>query len=266
MIVKWETNMPRTPKTTPRQPRGWDALAAWYDGWMGENGSQHHQKLAIPAVLDLLDLTSADRLLDLGAGQGVLAPYAADVGARYTGVEISPHLTRIARQRHGAQGRFLQGDARHLESLPGLSPGSFDAAVFLLSIQDMQPLDAVLRSAAWALRSGGRLVILMTHPCFRVPRQSGWGHDPGRDLRFRRIDTYLKPLSVPMKAYGGEARSGTTLSFHRPLGDYINGLAACGLLVDALREISTYKEGKTRAEQRANAEIPLFAGIRARRV
>jgi hypothetical protein len=127
----------------------------------------------------------------------------------------------------------------------------------------MNPLDAVLRSAAWALRPSGRLVILMTHPCFRIPRQSGWGHDGGRDLRFRRVDSYLKTLSIPMKPYGKD-RAGVTLSYHRPLGDYVTALAESGLLVDALREISTYQDGKTRAEQRANAEIPLFAGLRAR--
>ncbi len=47
----------------------------------------------------------------------------------------------------------------------------------MLSIQDMDPLSDVLESAAWAPNLDGRVVILMTHPCFRVPRQSGWGWD-----------------------------------------------------------------------------------------
>ncbi len=108
----------------------------------------------------------AKALLDVGAGQGVLAPYVARTGARYTGVEISPRLLALAQQRHHADGRFLHGDARQLAQVSALDAGAVDAVVFLLSIQDMNPLEAVLESAAWALRPGGRLVILMTHPAF----------------------------------------------------------------------------------------------------
>ncbi len=254
--------MPKTPK---RNSQGWDALAGWYDGWMGADGGEHHRKLAIPAVLDLLDLQPHERLLDIGAGQGVLAPYVARTGAVYTGIEISPRLLALARQRHHAHGRFIEGDARRLAELPALKAAAFDAAVFLLSIQDMNPLEAVLEAAAGRLREGGRLVILMTHPCFRVPRQSGWEHDPQRDLHFRRVDRYLTPLMVPIKSYGRK-RTGVSISFHRPLSHYVNGLAACGLLVDELQEITTFETGATQAERRANGEIPLFIGLRARKL
>lgn len=254
--------MPKNPK---HSPQGWDPLAGWYDGWMGEAGGAYHRRLAIPAVLDLLGLQPGERLLDIGAGQGVLAPYVARAGVQYTGVEISPRLLALARQRHSAHGRFVAGDARHLPDIPALAAARFDAAVFLLSIQDMNPLETVLAAAAALLRDGGRLVILMTHPCFRVPRQSGWAHDPQRDLCFRRIDRYLTPLAVPIKAYG-RRRPGVSISFHRPLSHYVNGLAACGLLVDELQEITTFETGTTRAERRANGEIPLFVGLRARKM
>jgi SAM-dependent methyltransferase len=248
-----------------RNPGGWDALAQWYDGWMGVEGGEHHRKLAIPAVLDLLQLQAGERLLDIGAGQGVLAPYITQTGANYTGIEISPRLLALSQKRHSGSGRFLHGDARRLRDVPALKAGQFDAVVFLLSIQDMNPLDSVLESAAWALRGGGRLVILMTHPCFRVPRQSGWEEDTDRDLRFRRVDRYMTPLAVPIKAYG-KKRTGVSISFHRPLSHYINGLASCGLLVDELQEITTFETRASKAEQRANVEIPLFVGLRAQKV
>jgi ubiquinone/menaquinone biosynthesis C-methylase UbiE len=242
-------------------------VADWYIGWVGEAGSEHHRRLAIPAVLDLLAPTAGEHILDIGAGPGVLAPLIARAGAHYTGVDASPRLLAFARRRHGAHGRFLQGDATHLAALPELRANTFDGAIFMLSIQDMDPLDAALRSAAWALRPGGRTVLLMTHPCFRVPRQSGWGWDEGRQLCYRRVDRYLTQLAAPMKTYRG--RPGTTRSFHRPLEAYINGLAAQGLLVEQLREIPTYKGrpngSRASAEDMANQEIPLFLGLRARK-
>ena len=257
---------------TRREQKGkvhtsWDAFAHWYDGWVGAEGSEHHRAVVVPALLQLLDPQPGERILDVGAGQGVLAPYIAEAGAHYTGVEASQRLVKKALERHGRVGRFLVGDARDLSTLRDLRAGEFDGAAFLLSIQDMDPLDAVLRSAAWALRPGGRMVLLMTHPAFRVPRQSGWGWDEGRKLHFRRVDRYLTPLSVPMKTLG-RAKT-TTRSFHRPLGDYINGLSAAGLMVERMAEIPAHKlelpHSSVQASHRARQEIPLFLGLQARK-
>jgi len=246
----------------------WDPLAAWYDGWVGQGGSQHHRELAIPAVMELLTPKPGENILDVGAGQGVLVPFIHDCGANYTGIEISEKLLSLAKSHHGDWGRFIKGDARYLSSMPQLQPEEFDAVVFLLSIQDMEPLDEIIESAAWTLKPLGRLVLLMTHPCFRIPRQSGWGWDEGRKLRFRRTDRYLTPLRVPLKVFPGKAE-GVSHSFHRPLQDYINSLAKHGLYVDRLVEIPTYKVStsgaRAKAENLSNKEIPLFLGLRARK-
>jgi SAM-dependent methyltransferase len=253
------------PRPNKRQTAGWEPVADWYDGWVGKDGSEHHRRLALPAVLDLLDARPGMQVLDVGAGQGVLAPHVAGAGARYTGVDISPRLLALARKHHGPRGRFIQGDARYLAQIKELEARSFDAVVYLLSIEDMNPLEPVIESAAWALKNGGWVVILMRHPCFRVPRQSGWGFDEGRSLLYRRVDRYLSPLSVPMKTYGKQ-RGGATISFHRPLQTYVNTLAANDLYINHLREIPTYKTGETKAEQLANEEFPLFLALRAVRL
>jgi SAM-dependent methyltransferase len=216
----------------------------------------------------LLSPQPGERVLDIGAGQGVLAPFVIRAGARFTGVDASPRLLDLARRRHGKDAQFLLGDARRLSSLNGLDEASFDAVVFLLSLQDMDPLEPVLEGASWALRPGGRAVILLTHPAFRVPRQSGWGWDEGRKLVYRRIDRYLTPLPVPMKPYpGGEGR--TTRSFHRPLEMYVNTLSDCGFCIDRMIEAPGHRIStgapSARAERLARDEIPLFLGLRARK-
>jgi SAM-dependent methyltransferase len=215
--------------------------------------------------MDLLRPEPGEEILDLGAGQGVLAPYVAARGARYTGVDASPRLIEIARRRHGRRGRFLVGDARALTATTGLREHAFDAAVFLLSIQDMDPLPLVFTSLDRALRRASRVVMLMTHPAFRQPRHAGWGFDASRGLSYRRIDAYLREMAVPMKSIG-EAR---TVSFHRPVSTYVNGLASVGFAIDAMLELPDLPDGLRpsgrRPADRADAEIPLFLGIRARR-
>jgi SAM-dependent methyltransferase len=265
----------------PAAGSSWEHVADWYDGWVGERGSAYHRGLAIPAVMTLLDPKPGEDILDVGAGQGVLAPYITANGARYVGVDASPRLVAVARRRHGRLGRFHVADARALPADLVVRHGRFDAAVFLLSIQDMDPLDAIFASLDRVLDPSSRVVLFMTHPAFRQPRHAGWGWDQGRGLVFRRIDSYLTPLAVPMKQVGAGP---PTRSYHRPISAYVNGLAEVGFAIDAMHELSDLPEdrrprsrrpgardpgstgsGPRRPADRAEAEIPLFLGLRARR-
>ena len=258
-----------------RRPRGssgetsWERVATWYDGWVGDRGSTYHRELAIPAVMDLLDPQPDERILDLGGGQGVLAQPIVETGASVTVVDASGKLIAAAKRRHGRarDARFLVGDARRLSAVAGLEAGSFDAATFLLSIQDMDPLAAVVDGLDWALRPVSRVVLLMTHPAFRQPRHSGWGYDEGRKLTYRRIDGYLTEMAVPMKSLAGGQ---PTRSFHRPIAAYVNALADAGFTTDAMLELPDLpperRPGKAaRGDARAQAEIPIFLALRAGR-
>lgn len=210
-------------------------------------------------------MQAGEEVLDIGAGQGVLAPYVVQFGARYTGVDASPRLISAARRRHGRLAHFVVGDARDLAGVRGLHGGGYDAAIFLLSIQDMDPLERVLASAAWALRPSGRIVMLMTHPAFRQPRHSGWGYDEARKLHYRRVDAYLKPMAVPMKSL--ERGVLPTRAFHRPVSTYINVLDGVGFAVDAMLELPDISSDDQPLSRRSfaesEAEIPLFLGLRA---
>lgn len=245
-----------------RTSRSWDAVAGWYAGWTGSEGSRHHKALAIPLAMELLALRDGESLIDLGCGPGVMAPPATRAGARFTGIDLSPRLIAAARRNHGRLGTFHVGDVTRLAALPSIRPRGFDAALFLLSIQDIDPLEQAIASAALLLKPGGRLVTIMLHPCFRVPRQSGWGWDEQRRLQYRRLDSYMSRLAVPMQPYPGG--TGTTRSYHRPLGAYIEALGNARLAVTAMREVTGLEAASaTRAERRAAAEFPLFLGLKA---
>jgi SAM-dependent methyltransferase len=181
------------------------------------------------------------------------------VSTRVAGCSGSPDATIPERAA------FCTATRRGSGQVSDIKAASLDAVVFMLSIQDIDPLGAAIEGAAWSLRDGGRLVILMTHPCFRVPRQSGWGWDSERRLCYRRVDRYLTPLDVPMKRFAGGR--GATWSHHRPLASYVDALASNGLLIDAVREIPAQRRPppgpKARGQRLADREIPLFMGLRA---
>lgn len=218
-------------------------------------------------MLDLLVPRVGESILDVGGGQGVLAPPLVEAGAHVTVVDASAKLVAAARRRHGRlrDARFLVGDARRLHAVAGVEQGMFDAATFLLSIQDMDPLQDVMRGVDWALAGASRVVMLMTHPAFRQARHSGWGYDEGRKLTYRRVDAYLGEMAVPMKSLGGGP---PTRSFHRPISAYVNALGDAGFATDAMLELPdlppAHRPGRAaRGDERAHAEIPIFLGLRA---
>lgn len=258
---------PRQGRASDRGRTGnssWDPVASWYDSTIGVRGSPHHRKAAVPTVMAMADLKPGEALIDVGCGQGVLAHHVLKSGADYLGVDASEAMIRLARKRRGDEGRFEHGDARDLVGTTSARAGAFEVAVFLLSLQDMDPLEDVLASAAKVLKPAGRLVIFMVHPAFRAPRGSGWGYDERRKLVYRRVERYLGRSAVPMKSYAeaGAGPRGATISFHRPLQDYVTALAANGLLVDAMVELPD--PVKANDERGDSSEIPLFVALRAR--
>lgn len=255
------SNSTRNPETI-----GWEYVSKWYDGMVGESGSQHHLFL-IPKVVERLSIKNGDHVLDIGCGQGVLAPYIAKKKAAYTGIDISPTLIKQGKKHHGTRGRFIVGNAYDLGSIPELTAGTFDSAIFLLSIQDMRYPEKAITSAGWALKPGGTLVLCMLHPAFRIPRQSGWGFDEKRKLIYRRIDSYLSRLDVPLRR-DYQTRETLTRSYHRPIGFYINTLSSRNLHTTGFEELPSPKSGEealSKPEHRALTEFPLFLVITAKK-
>ncbi len=243
--------------------KGWDPLAAWYDGMVGEKGSKYHQELAIPAVLKLLQLKQGDRVIDIGCGQGVLAGYLVKNKVGYVGVDVSSKLIDSAKQRNIKAAEFHVKDATKVH---GLNLEPFDEAVFMLSIQDIPNMKAAFESMAKVMKQKSRVVVLMLHPAFRIPRQSGWGYDENRKLQYRRVDSYLSEMNVPLKPFPGR-QQGVSISYHRPMQSYINELGKHGFNTAEIMEIAAGKLANTKekAALRAADEIPMFLGIRAER-
>ncbi|MCI0438429.1 MAG: class I SAM-dependent methyltransferase [Chloroflexi bacterium] len=250
------------------QGDSWDHVAPWYDSLVSDGGTDFHQAVIIPGVLRLLQLRKGERVLDLGCGQGVVSRAMQRAGAAVTGVDLSPRLIEAARQRSPKEIQFVIGDARRLDFA---KDAEFDAAAWVLSAQNMDSIDRAFVECGRVLRVGGRIVVVITHPAFRIPRQSRWRLDEASKQLLREVNVYLNPLKIPidMKPFKTPKRA-ITWTYHRPLHAYVNGLAAAGLWVNALEEWASHKASQpgpmARAENRARSEFPLFLAIRAVRV
>lgn len=251
----------------PRGPKSsWEKVAGWYEGYMGKDGGGYQRDLIFPGALALLEPKNGQVLLDLACGQGAFTKQlAAAARVKVLGLDSSKSLIEVAKRGAPPNCRFEVCDARRIDRMVGA--GSLDGIVCNLAIQNIDDLDSVIRGAGDALKSGGRLVLTMNHPCYRQPRQSGWGWDEERKLQYRRVDKYLSEYEMPIQMHPGKAAHIKTFSYHRPLSIYIRTLAKHGLVVDALEEWISNKASdsgpRARAENIARREIPLFLGLRA---
>jgi len=243
----------------------WDKVAGWYDKHVSEV-SDYHKEVIIPQVMSMLDPKSGEKMLDVGCGQGILCRKLAEKGAVVTGIDASKKLISLARNKSGS-GRNISYKIADATRMECVESDSFNAAVSILAIQNMDPLDAVAKETARVVKKHGRLVWVLNHPCFRIPRQSGWGHDEKRKIQYRRIDRYISPLKIPIQMHPGMAPDVYTWTFHRSLTEYFRELFNNGFVVNKLEEWVSHRKslpGKTaKMEDRAREEIPMFLAIGA---
>lgn len=252
----------------PAAETAWERQARWYDLHQGDEGDDFYRDLILPTVLRRLGFAPGAKVLDVCCGQGVLGRALAAAGAMVTGVDASPALIAAATARSGERERYVVGDARDLGAALAAKPGPYDHAALVMALQDLDPIAPVLAGVAEAVRPGGRVVMCMTHPCFRIPRRSSWGWDEANGVQFRRIDGYLSPLSAPIKIHPGmEHDTSRTTTFHRPVSAYVNACGDAGLGVVAMDELCSNRRGtkgpRFGAEDRAAKEFPLFLAITA---
>lgn len=250
----------QTPKTS------WENVGVWYQTLVGEEGHYYHRKIIMPGVVKLLNIDSqkAAHILDLACGQGIAARYLPPE-LSYTGVDASPSLIKFAKQQPSNRRTFMVGDAT--KELP-LAKRAFSHALVILALQNIEEPKHVLANAAKHLQQQGSLLLVLNHPCFRIPRQSSWGIDDSKQLQYRRIDRYLSPLKIPVHMEPSKkGQSAVTWSFHHPLSSFFQWLSETGFVIEAVEEwasdkVSTGKMAKI--ENRARKEIPLFMAIKAR--
>lgn len=241
----------------------WSPVAKWYSGIVGEGGHYFHEHVILPRLKTLLDPVGGESVIDVGCGQGVYARSLAH-NVNYVGIDVSKDLLDDAKKlTKNAKHSYYLADAT--KGLP-VPAGSFDHAISILALQNMKDALSSIKNIAGSLKPGGDFVMVINHPCFRIPRQSSWGKDEGNKLEYRRINRYLSPLEIPINAHPGLSDSPMTWTYHEPLEYYVKALKLAGLMISDLEEWTSDKVsvGKAaRAENRSRAEFPLFLAIKA---
>ena len=253
--------------SSQRKQTLWDQASRWYDSLVGMSGSDYHQTIVMPGVLKLLELKAGRRVLDLACGQGVFSRFLLGKKIKPEGLDSSEELLRMARAHSVKPITYHLGNAGDGKLL---DRQEFDGIACLLAVQNMEKVEPVFQNVARWLKPKGKFVMVLTHPCFRIPRQTHWGWDDEKKIEYRRVDRYANEMKIPILTPPFIDKVNFTMTYHRPLQNYFSALLKAGLCVDSLEEWMSNKESapgkRSRGENRARKEVPLFMAIRAVRI
>lgn len=245
----------------------WGSSANWYSAYLETTEDSYQKKVILPGLLKVLNLKPNEKLLDIACGQGFFAREFAKTGAGVEGADISPELIEEAKKLSENKIAYHVAPANKLSFA---SNESFDAATIVLAIQNIEDVSGAFKEAGRVLKRGGRLVLVMMHPAFRMPEFASWGWDEEKRVQYRRVDRYLSPNKSELLVHPGKKDSPVTISYHRSLQDFAKALSENGFRIENIEEWISHKKsgnGPRRVtEDRSRTEIPLFMMIEARKV
>lgn len=296
---------PRPDRNPDQKPQkkptltSWGGVAGWYDDLLENKEGTYQQELILPNMLRLLGYAPGVKhveteskkvrvLLDLACGQGFFSRAFAEAGAnavkaggpgvKVIASDISKELIGLATRYPAPLAKSIDYHVAPAHQIDFCADASVDIVTIILAIQNIENIQDVFREVNRVLKPGGRFMIVMNHPAFRIPKRSSWEWDektfPG--AQYRRVDAYMSEsrerieMNPGMAAAASDRSEGAgasgfkkfTVSFHRPLQVYFKALTKSGFMVSRLEEWVSHRESKPGArageENRIRKEIPMF--------
>lgn len=272
-----------------KQTTSWGNEAEWYDDYLADSDSYQRQ-IIMPNIVRIIEPKAGKKILDLACGQGLFSEPMINMGASVIGVDISEELIDIAKNKlkgkMSKEDSFIVSPADKLISA-GIEESSCDSAMCILASQNIKEFDVAIKETAKVLKPKGKFVIVLNHPCFRVPKQSDWHFDaegggPEGDQSYtivngkkigrygRVVYSYMSEGVIKIDMHPGEQdrrKKSYTTSFHRPMQVYSKWLSNAGFCILRIEEWTSHKKSNpgTRelADKRSKKEIPLFMCIEA---
>jgi ubiquinone/menaquinone biosynthesis C-methylase UbiE/DNA-binding transcriptional ArsR family regulator len=171
------------------------------------------------SVIGVLQRARLERVLDAGTGTGRILELLSPYIERGIGIDSSPEMLTIARDRLAKAGssncQVRRGDVYRLP-FPDATPGEgFDAVVFHQVLHFLDDPQAAIREAARVLRGGGRVVIVDFAPhqleflrCDYAHRRLGFANS---EVEGWFTSAGLQPLEIECLATRSDAEALTVV-------------------------------------------------------
>ncbi|HEU0087645.1 MAG TPA: class I SAM-dependent methyltransferase [Pseudonocardiaceae bacterium] len=183
------------------------------------------------AVLNAIGPSGSMTILDAGCGEGYLSRILAQQGAHVIAVDACAELVESARAIARESGLSIDYRTCSVDDLP-IADGHCDIVVCNHLVNDLRDISAPVAEFSRVTREGGRLVMLMLHPCFY-----GAGAEQEAMNGFLTPDEYFRVRVVEQKFNVAGIRSPAPVRIWlRPLEDYTAALRDAGFFITSLSE------------------------------
>ena len=216
---------------TEALPNRYDANASFWVQIIREHRDKYRNELTDPAMLHAIGEPTGLEILDAGCGEGYLSRILAKKGANATGIDSSTRLIEAARRQNLADALSVSFDIGSVDDLP-YPDGAFDLVVCNHLVNDLFDPSKAISEFARVLRSSGRLIILMLHPCF-------YNKHAERDQATNGMiaSSYFDIRSVEQTfKVGGLTSPAANIAWFRPLEFYTEELRKSGFAITSLTE------------------------------
>ena len=209
----------------------WDTNASFWVQIIREHRDKYRTELTDPAMLEASGSPTGLKVLDVGCGEGYLSRLLATDGAAVTGIDFSPSLIEAAQTKNLSEKLPITFDVGSVESLP-CGDDVFDLVVCNHVMNDLPDPSGPIQEFSRVLRRGGRLVVLMLHPCFYNKHaeraEATNGLIASSYFQTRAIEQTLEVdgLTSPV----------ANKSWFRPLEFYTQQLCSAGFVITCLEE------------------------------
>jgi SAM-dependent methyltransferase len=223
-------------------------------------GPQHHVDILRSVIPRMFGEVEGQRILDFGCGPGLLTTSLAEAGAAHVlALDESPDMVERARANVGR----LDPDRRERVEVKIASEsdlgdlGDFDLVLSSLAwmmCETRERLHEVARTLIGLLGPRGRLVVVITHPCFRRRDYGTFRYELPDTFDYWRsgiaYDVHLTP----------EASEEQTVitDYHWTLTDYVTAITDADAALTRLVELPA-----TRDEFDAPSSPPAYLALRA---
>lgn len=252
-----------------KKETSWGNVAGWYDELLESKDGTYQKEVILPNLKRIINPQKNEKILDIACGQGYFSRILDEAGAQVAGADIAKELIGLARLHSP---KTISFEIAPADALTFAHDNSFDKALIVLALQNIENLQGAIKEAYRILKPGGTFYIVLNHPAFRIPKNSSWNWDDENHTQYRRIDAYMSDMRNRIEMNPGEQKEhekAFTISFHRPLQAYFKALTKAGFVVSRLEEWVSNKESnpgpRAAEENRIRKEIPMFLFLEAKK-
>jgi len=250
-----------------KKETSWGGVSEWYSNYLDTDNDSYHAKVILPNLMRLVDPKEGMNILDLACGEGYFARAFAKKGAHITGADVSTELIGLAKKKSPAKVSFHVTPSHDLSNI---ADARFDVITTVLAIQNIEKVKETFEEVSRVLAVGGRYILVLNHPAFRIPKKTSWGWDDVSSQQYRRVDSYMSESKTEIDMSPGSKDANITVSFHRPLQYYVKLLAKNDMVITRMEEWISHKESqkgpRQEEENRIRKEIPMFMMIEVRKI